>query len=175
MSNLSRYAFGDIIDCEINPTNPDLNNRNGYLLFVKAELDGFYAIKGYKMRNISNEQKESLRKLGLLLGEDNSDLHVDTFFDYNYLIKCSYEDIISYRWTLNEGLKNSAVQGITKAYNDKMYQEEFKINSFLESIKYNPETSNGNEKNLLMVNQLNGNVVPTSAGKSRTRSEIIKK
>lgn len=175
MSNFSRYQFGDIVDCEINPKNPDLNNRTGYLLFVKGEADGFYAIKGYKMRNMSNEQKESLRNLGLLLGEDNSDLHVDTFFDYNYMIKYPYDVINAYRWTLTDQLKNNAIQGITKSYNDRMYPEDFKINSFLETIKYNPESLNGDEKSLLMVNKINNNVVPSSTGISRTRLNIIKK
>ena len=93
MSNISRYAFGDIVEYITNPTNPDLNNRSGYLLFVKAEVDGFYAIKGYKMRNMSDEQKGKIEQLGLLLGEENSDLYVDTFFDYNYMVKYSYDFI----------------------------------------------------------------------------------
>ena len=50
-----------------------------------------------------------------------------------------------------------------------------KKGKMLETIKYNPESLNGDEKSLLMVNKINNNVVPSSTGVSRTRSNIIKK
>ena len=79
-----------------------------------------------------------------------------------------------YRWTLTESLKNEAIKKITESFNDGMYPEEFKINSFLESVDYKAETLNTNRANVSVIGQTN-NVVETSTGKARTRTEIIKK
>lgn len=168
--------FGDILDYEIDSVNPIISERNSYVMVVKIENDGFFAIKGRKYRNISDEQKDFMRKSGLLLGEDNSDLHTNVFFDYNNIVKIQYDYINGYRWTLTNEQKNEATQRIIKAHENGTCPEDFKINSFLKSIKYKSEDTENLRAEVSMLSQINNaNPVETNAGSVRTRTNIVNK
>lgn len=164
------FKFCDVLEGIVNPFNPVISDRCGYVLVIKKENDGFYGIIGRKGKDISDEYN------GLLLNKENSDITENVFFDFNNLVflKDDYDNKFNYRWTLKNHQKNYVSKGIISAYENEKTPEEFKIIDFLRNVDYKPFETNQQRAEVSMISKVSASSTEeNNVGKARTRSNVV--
>lgn len=128
------YNYGDILWCIRENFNniEDDNHKTGPYIFIKADKDFFYALKGTGYFN-----KESLAKErhDLILTSKDSVLRKKTSFSTNRIMKIPYSNIINYLGKVNEEHLSYLTKKLNNAVNNS-FIDKLEISSVDNDFEY---------------------------------------